>query len=236
MPLTDPENGVGGTAREAEEGRHRTRGCYRWIIGGMVSFALLMTVFVLITIHQHRLANGMQAINNIRQIWESLLEFEQHYGRFPDESTAAAVRSKTGTALTLGSGSSNELFRQLLVGTGIKLEKPFWAAAEGSIKVDDIYHTDSHALAAGECGFAYVAGLSSSDPGHTPLVMSPMIPGTLRFDRQPFAGRAVVLFVDGSVKTMPIDKQGQLITGGMDLFDPRQPFWKGKAPDIKWAP
>lgn len=235
MPLTNPEGGDRSPGQETDGVRHGTRGCYLWVIGGAAIVTLLITIFVLVTIRQHRLANGVEAVNNIRQIRSSLLEFEQDYGRFPDKSTAAAVRSKTGTALTLGNGSSNELFRQLLVGTRIKFEKPFWSAAEGSVKVDDIYHTDSRALAAGECGFAYVTGLSSSDPGHAPLVMSPMLPGTLTFDHKPFGGKAVILFVDGSVKTMPIDKQGDVITGGMNLFDPRQPFWKGEAPDIKWA-
>ena len=32
----------------------------------------------------------------------------------------------------------------------------------------------------------------------------------------------------------PIDKNGDVILNGMNLFDPRQPFWRWKAPDLKY--
>jgi hypothetical protein len=63
--------------------------------------------------------------------------------------------------------------------------------------------------------------------------MAPVIPGTWKFDPKPFNGRAIVIFL-GPSTTLPIEKNGDVILNGMNLFDPRQPFWRGKAPDIKY--
>ena len=68
----------------------------------------------------------------------------------------------------------------------------------------------------------------------TPVIVSPLIPGTTRFDPRPFDGKAVVLRLDYSAKTETIDSSGRVMIGGMDIFDPRQPWWGGKTPDIKW--
>lgn len=64
--------------------------------------------------------------------------------------------------------------------------------------------------------------------------MTPLIRGKTIFDRGQFGGKAVVLFLDNSAKALPIEKDGRVLLNGMDIFDPRQPFWKGKVPDIKW--
>ncbi len=65
-------------------------------------------------------------------------------------------------------------------------------------------------------------------------MMIPVIRGTWKFDRKTFGGTALVLFLDGTAQRLPIDKNGDVILNGMNLFDPRQPFWRGKAPDIKY--
>jgi hypothetical protein len=61
-----------------------------------------------------------------------------------------------------------------------------------------------------------------------------VVPGTWKFDPKPLKGKAVVFFTDSSATALPIDKNGDVILNGMNLFDPRQPFWGGKLPDIKW--
>lgn len=68
----------------------------------------------------------------------------------------------------------------------------------------------------------------------TPVIVSPLIPGTTRFDPRPFDGKAVVLRLDNSAKAETIDSSGRVMIGGMDIFDPGQPWWRGKTPDIKW--
>jgi hypothetical protein len=64
--------------------------------------------------------------------------------------------------------------------------------------------------------------------------MTSLLPGKLLFDRTAFNGKAVILRLDNSATALQIEKNGQVLVGGMDIFDPRQPFWHGKKPDVKW--
>lgn len=173
-------------------------------------------------------------MNNARQIGISLFEFDADFGRFPDGTTIPDIKAYSGASLTLDDTSSNKLFRQLLA-HGLRSEKPFWCKTKTTPKKpDDIYNSNSTALQPGECGFAYIAGLKSSDAPEAPVVMSPLNKGETTFDPKPYQGKAVFLFLDNSAKALPIEKDGRVLLNGMDIFDPRQPFWRGKAPDIKW--
>jgi hypothetical protein len=205
-----------------------------WI--GGISILLIFLSLPIITSGNRRGGRGFDqvaATNNIKQVHLALLDFGSDYGAFPDASTISAVKAKTSTTLALGSSTSNELFRQLIAAGTTTSEKVFWTKSAGTPrKPNDILGADT--LKKGECAFTYIAGLSfSSDPA-TPVAMVPVIPGTWEFDPKPFGGRAVVLRIDGSVKVETIDKHGHVLIGGMNLFDPRQPYWRGKAPDIKW--
>jgi hypothetical protein len=172
------------------------------------------------------------AMSNIRQIGLTLFAFDEEYGRFPDASTIPAVEAATGTTLYLGDSSSNQLFRQLLATVGTS-EQIFWAKTPATRKKpDDVLGAD--ALAPGECAYSYVAGLTSSGDPETPVVMIPMIRGTLKFDPKPFDGKVIVLNLDSSANALTIEENGDVLLNGMNLFDPRQPFWGGKAPDIKY--
>jgi hypothetical protein len=205
----------------------------RIVVVGMLSLiGLLMLPVVFRTKGRHH--DSIRAINNARQLHLALFNFDTDYGRFPDGSTIAAVKADTGTSVPLGTSSSNEMLRQLLV-TVSKGESIFWAKSTISSKMPDNDMTGSHALAKGECAFAYVAGLSSSSDPATPILMAPVDPGKRCFERgKGYQNKAVVLFLNGSAKTFPIDKHGKVQLNGMDLFDPRQTFWGGKAPDVKW--
>ncbi len=114
----------------------------------------------------------------------------------------------------------------------------FYAHTSTARKPDGVY-AGATALEKGECGFAYIAGLSTekSRP-ETPMVVFPLVPGKLLFDytlsNKILYGKAMILRVDGSVITLPIDKSGHVYLNGKDLFDPSQPFWGGKVPDVKW--
>ncbi len=187
----------------------------------------------LLSLRARNIAVTSEAMGNAVSVSYSLMEFESEYGIFPDATTAPLVKSTTATPLTLGSSSSNQLFRQLLA-TSLKSEKPFYAAIKGSRRPDDLFHDDAHALEPGECGFAYIAGLHSGMHPDTPVLVSPLIPGTTRFDPKPFRGKAIVLRLGISPGVEPIDSSGRIMIGGKDLFDPSQPWWRGKMPDIKW--
>lgn len=158
---------------------------------------------------------------------------DEEYGRFPDKSIAMDIEQVTGTRLTLGDSSSNQLFRQLLPYSA-NSEGLFWANTPRTPKKpDNIIDSDATALAPGECIYSYVAGLTSADTG-TPVIMTPLIPGTTRFDPKPFGGKAVVFFVDDDVRVVPIEPDGRVLINGRDLFDPAQPHWRGIPPDLKW--
>lgn len=178
--------------------------------------------------------NRDDAMDDLRRINLSLQEFDAEYGQFPDKATAGRVKETTGTALTLGDGSSNQLFRQLFA-FGIKSEDMFWMwTPDAKWRPDNVYQTDAKALQPGECSYAYIAGLSSRSPSGTPMLMTPLIRGTTTFDPRPFLGKAIVLFLNESIQLLPIDKNGHVMINGKDLFDPSQPFWHGKKPDLKW--
>lgn len=120
-----------------------------------------------------------------------------------------------------------------MIATGTRSEKIFWAQTSPTRRIpNDVLGAD--ALAPGECAFTYIVGLSPTSHPDTPILMTSAIPGTWKFDPKPFKGHAVVFFTDSSAVPLPIDKNGDVLLNGMNLFDPRQPFWRGKAPDIKY--
>jgi hypothetical protein len=180
-------------------------------------------------------ADRTEALNNIRQVGLALSDFESEYGKFPDASTAEAVNSKHPSDLKLGAESSNQIFRQLLA-NGLKSEKPFWCKTAWSPRKPDDIFIPAKALQPGEVGFAYIAGRNSRDDPSTPLIVAPLIPGTTRFDPNPYKGKAIILQSDGSASAMQIrEDNGEVWLDGKNLFDPSQPFWKDRKPDIKWA-
>lgn len=127
------------------------------------------------------------------------------------------------------------MFRQIFAVTIAQSEQMFFAKTKGSKKPDG-YITPGNILEAGSCGFAYVAGLSSKDDPATPIVLTPMIPGTTRFDPKGLDGRgqAVVLHIDNSVRSYKIEKDGHIYDKGIRLLSPKHPIWKGKKPDIRY--
>ena len=207
--------------------------CLLWVGGISVAFMALLVSAPLLLRSMKNPART-EAINNIRQVHLALMAFEADYGRFPDAATIADVQSKTHTTLTLGTATSNDYFRQLIAAGTAKSERIFWAkTAATPRRPNDILGIDT--LKKGESSFTYVSGLRSSGDVSTPVVVTPMIPGTHQFDPAPFDDWAVVLRIDGSAKREVIrtDNHKVAVPGGT-LFDTSQPCWHGKAPDLKW--
>jgi len=216
--------------------RPKRRMSKREILGALLLVLAITAVVLLkieITLEGRKMASLYEARGNLSSLSVMVYSFDDEYGSFPNASTAIDVKDSTGTPLTLGNSSSNQLFRQLIATVG-KSEKIFWAKiSRSSKKPDDILISDATALAPGECSFSYVSGLSSAHTG-APVVMAPLIPGTTRFDPKPFGRKAVVFFVGDVVQILPIDPSGRVLVNGRDLFDPAQPYWRGKSPDLKW--
>jgi hypothetical protein len=202
---------------------------------GLVSILLLVMVG-LVRVPKTRCkknSDQIEAVNNARQIGLALFEFEAEFGKSPDSSTIPAVRAKTSTDLDLGSTTSNEFFRQLIA-TGItSSEHMFYSKIDGARKPDKVM-IKGEALKKGECGFTYFIGAKATDNPGRPLVVTPMIPGTDRFDPNAFKGKAVVLRRDNSVTSLTINKSGHVLIDGRNMMDPHHPIWDGHAPVIAW--
>lgn len=208
-----------------------------WLKGAGIVSILILVLAVLtapMTVRCRKRTNQTEAVSNARQIGLALFEFEQEYGKFPDESTIPEVRDATGSTLDLGTVSSNDFFGQL-IGAGIaESETIFYAKIDGTRKPDNVFDRAGEALKKGECGFTYFLGARYTDNPKRPLVVTAMISGTDRFDRKRFDGRAVILRMDNTVMSYNIDKNGHVIFEGRNLMDPAHPVWDGHAPAIAW--
>ncbi|MEK7949794.1 hypothetical protein [Luteolibacter soli] len=177
-----------------------------------------------------------EAINNAKQIFLALLDHQERYGSFPNEETMKKVAAEKGIA-PFSLTTSNDYFRLLLAG-GAASEKIGYCRypALPTHRPDNVISPLEQAFAKGEVGFAYVANLPADAPADTPLLVAPLIPGTLQFDQKPFDGHAVIVFMDGSAKSMTIRQDNGLvmINAAKTLFDLSAPCWKGKAPELKY--
>ena len=178
-------------------------------------------------------ADQTEALSNTRQIGMALFEFKSVYGSFPDVGTIAKVQQKTGADLRPDPKSSNDFFRQLFASGIARSEMMFYRYGADFRRPDGLLIGTS-ALEKGECGFTYFLGASITSTPRRPLVVTPMIPGTDRFDPIPFGGKVVILRADNSVGSYKIDKHGHAIVDGRNLMDPHHPIWDGHAPVIAW--
>jgi hypothetical protein len=173
------------------------------------------------------------AVSDARQIGLSLTEFAKKHGSFPGDSTAASFDGVMKTAYDFSGSSSNAAFRQLFASEITQSERMFYARISGVRKPDGVV-TPGEALKKGEVAFSYISNLSSKDDPLTPIVLTPLIPGTTKFDPKPFNGKAIVLHIDNSVRTYDINKDGHVYDKGIDILSAKHPIWKGKAPDIRY--
>ena len=184
-------------------------------------------------------ANQSQAVSNARQIGLALFEFESKYGKFPDVSTIADVRKDAATdpnlsKMSLGTKSSNDYFRQLLACGFAPSESMFYANILGAKKPDNDIK-GAEALKKGECGFAFLAGLSAAGNPSRPLIVTPLILGTDRFDPKRFDGKAIIMRMDNSVSSININSSGYVMSNGKNLLDPTNQVWgKGDKFVIAW--
>jgi hypothetical protein len=149
------------------------------------------------------------------------------------------VAELTDSKLPLGAKSSNDIFRQLIAAEICQSEAMFYARIPGARKPDNVFTDASNALVKGEVGYSCIVGLNSRSNPECPLVVTPLIPGTHKFDPNPFDGRAIVLRVKGGsggrIEFLPINSNGEVIdASGKHLLDPANPIWGGVPPVIAW--
>jgi hypothetical protein len=178
----------------------------------------------------------VRTIGNARQIGLALFEFENEYGEYPNEKTALdmiKVRERLNMAAAeVKAATANDCFFQLIAADFLRTDRVFSfdeapAAPEKQEKPKALERVE-------KCSFALVSLMNAAgDPGR-PLLVTPLVNGKTTFDPQVLGGKAVILFCENSVRSFPIEPDGRVLMNGKDIFDPAQPFWKGKVPPIKW--
>ena len=199
---------------------------------GIAVLAGLAGLTAPMVIRQRKKADQTEAISNARSFGLALFEFKDEYGNYPDDATAKAVAAATQTEEIVGN-TANARFRQLIRAQITQSERLFYANIPGVHHPDDLIDGDD-ALDQGECGFAFIGNLVTTGKVARPIAITPLVPGTTRFDPQPFDGKAVILWTDNSVRSLPIDRtSGQVMLDGKNLLDPSHPIWAGKPPVIE---
>lgn len=231
LPQPPPNAPAPPPSEEAKRSRRWWRGI--WITGLLSIIGMLLLGRTYFGRRGCGPRDHMEASSNARQIGLAMLEFQYEYGKYPDTTTIAAVQSATGNVIPSGTKTSNDFFRQLFAAGMAQSEPMFYAKNRDSHKPDG-YMAGSHLLEKGECGFTYFLGAIDGGNPKRPIVVAPMIPGTDRFDPKALEGKAVILNMDNSVTSLPIDKDGHVFLDGRNLMDPHHPIWEGHAPVIAW--
>jgi len=182
-----------------------------------------------------------QAVSNSKQIYLVLMDFESDMGYFPDDASAA----KKPVLSSFHGNSSNDYLGQLLEGGYTKSEEIFFAYDKRfkNEKPDDVIFPPSRILEQHECGFAYVMvedkgtrrGLSTSDPGSLPILLTPLVNEWGSMDMKSHKGRRVHLRVDGSARSDlldPIDHKIHLREGGTLLESGPSTMWANLKPVV----
>jgi hypothetical protein len=202
-------------------------------LGLIILISLIAFVFIRIDI-QIREANRDEAFRNVRSLSCALFSFAEEYGSYPNESTVALVdKNDPSHGYDLTGKSSNAALRQLMAAGVTNSETITYAKIKDSIETDGILSL-GQALKKGEVGFSYICGLTSTNDPNTPIMLTPLVPGTTKFDPKPFKGKAVILCIDNTVHIYDIDKDGHVYDKGIDILSPKHPMWNGKAPDIRY--
>jgi len=177
------------------------------VIAIIAALAALSTPVVL---KQQKKANATTAVNNAKQIFLLLFEYDQENAKYPSDTNS---NTSLETLFTEGYTTSEEIF----------FAKTAWSGKpDGNV-------TSGKALEAGELGFKYVDNLSAGKASGLPILGAPFVAetaGSALFDIELYAGQAVVLFNDGSARTLRISPEatagaGGLVQGGgdPDVFD-----------------
>lgn len=199
----------------------------------IIVVGLIVSVILYID-SRSRNAHREETFRCMRSLSLALFGFEDEYGSYPNQNTAVIItKNDPSHGYDLSGNSSNAHFRQLFAAGITEAEMLFYAKIKNAIKPDgNLSHGE--ALKKGECGLAYISGLSSTDKPNTPIVLTPIIPGTNKFDPRPFNGKALVLSIDYAVSTYEIQKDGTIHDKDGNLLSPDHPIWNGKTPTIHY--
>ena len=174
------------------------------VIAIIAALAALSTPVVL---KQQKKAAATEAVNNAKQHFILLFEFDQDNGKYPGDSTTMSTGAVAAT--------SSAAFKEFFIASQIDSEDIFYAKTGWSVKPDGdigVAPTYLTAMDTDECGFTYTmkgadAAFGTTDPSGVPLVATPAAVKAFtgnNFSVSAFGGKAVILFNDGAVKSLPI--------------------------------
>jgi hypothetical protein len=232
-----------GDAEPATEQRKKGKGC---LIAAGVGVPLLIFLAWGLTkpsfIRMGKKGEQVLAMNNGKSMVLALNDFSAEYGSFPDRETAKAVRQNTNTTLDLDGDSANAYFRQMIAAGIAKAEEPFFSVTPYSLKKPDNNMRGAEALRPGEVGFGYLMDGDKAMPADDPnriIAVTPLLDATAtgEFDPEPLDGKAALVFLDFSVKLVPIrgDNKKVAVKGRQTLLEAGEGTLWGETmhPDIK---
>jgi GYF domain 2 len=201
-----------------------------WILGILI---VLFFFGILLPFYDGQILSGRktEAVVNSKSIGFALSTFEVRYGSYPNAETAKLLAEEFSTPDIQGE-SSNARFRQLIVSGDISDEFIFYVKSSTS-KEPDGNISGKNAIAPGECSFGYIDNIPSNITDSRPLLMTPFIAGTNKFDPKPFDNRIFVFWTEGRVSMLKIDPStGKALLRGQDILDPIHSIWGGTEPRL----
>ena len=184
----------------------------------IVIIAALAGLTAPMVIRQRKKADQTEAVNNARQVGMAMFEFETEYGSFPEGTLGETINTNTGSKLAPTSiTTANDAFLQLLAAGIATSETMFYCKTGYSTKKpDNVFSTTANALVKGEVGYGYImntdkAFSAAGNPGRA-LIAAPLrydggaiVDG--KFDKEIYDAKAVILKMDNSVTSVPIDNE-----------------------------
>ncbi|MFK7910871.1 MAG: hypothetical protein AB8F34_09725, partial [Akkermansiaceae bacterium] len=139
-----------------------------WLVIILV-FIVIAALYAISTPHIHgcgRKATMTEAVNNAKQVYYLMIEFDGEYGEFPSNATAInhkGVHGKPDIDLRGFKGEyANDYLGQFIAAGYTSSEEIFYAYGASDKKPDNDISPPEKILEAGECGFAYVKNQSTS--------------------------------------------------------------------------
>lgn len=186
------------------------------------------------------------AVSNMKNVYSTLMDFNNSYGSFPCDGTAQDIEEEKGEEATqygpIKGNYANDYLRQLffLNNVGTSFEGNFYAKiaiADGrKIKEADKKVNGGEALSKGECGFGYVMRTDPDNPqvrtpvtgnDATPILLSsvsskaPTKAADTRYDMNSFRGNLLYFTISnsgGQKKLVEADDSGDYGTPEKSLF------------------
>ena len=199
---------------------------------GFTLVELLVVIAIIVTLAgvatpvllgQKKKGDHAKAVQNAKQVGYALFNFENDFGRYPDDNTEDDLDTD---AIVSAATGSNLYLSQLVAGGYVDQEAPFYCKTAFTIEPDNDMSDANNLLASGEVGFSYVmrssgTGLNSSVNSAVPLLCAPSDgTGAGTFDRNVYNKRSVVLRIDMSVTDPRINDDGDItLRGGLGLLE-----------------